>query len=100
MAWLIAAVLHLAIGSISVAAITASGILAPIMDGLEVPAAIMALAIGSGALFALQVNSNFFWMFQSLLGVSTQGALTALTLVTALASVVSLVLILPLSLVV
>jgi gluconate:H+ symporter, GntP family len=58
----------------------------------------MALAIGSGALFALQVNSNFFWMFRSLLGVSTQGAPKALTLVTALASVVSLIL--PLSLVV
>jgi gluconate:H+ symporter, GntP family len=100
LAWLIAAVLHLAIGSISVAAITAAGILAPILDGLEVPAVIMALAIGSGALFALQVNSNFFWMFQSLLEVTTQGALKALTLVTALASVVSLVLILVLSLVV
>jgi H+/gluconate symporter-like permease len=61
---------------------------------------VTALAIGSGALFALQVNSNFFWMFQSLLGVTTQGALKALTLVTALASAVSLVLILPLSLVV
>jgi len=69
-----------------------------IMDGLEVPALVMALAVGSGALFALQVNSNFFWMFRTLLGVSTQGALKALTLVTALASVVSLVLILPLSL--
>jgi gluconate:H+ symporter, GntP family len=56
----------------------------------------MALAIGSGALFALQVNSNFFWKFQSLLEVTTQRAFKALTLVTALASVVSLVLILPL----
>ncbi|MDQ3236105.1 MAG: GntP family permease [Actinomycetota bacterium] len=99
LAWAIAAVLHLAIGSISVAAITAAGILAPIMDGLEVPKVVIALAIGSGALFALQVNSNFFWMFQTLLGVSTQGALKALTLVTALASVVSLLLILALSLV-
>ncbi|MDQ3182308.1 MAG: hypothetical protein M3Q62_01960 [Actinomycetota bacterium] len=51
-------------------------------------------------MFALQVNSNFFWMFQTLLGVSTQGALKALTLVTAMASVVSLLLILALSLVV
>ena len=55
---------------------------------------------GSGALFALQVNSNFFWMFQTLLGVTTQGALKALTLVTAMASVVSLLLILALYLVV
>lgn len=98
LAWTIAAVLHLAIGSISVAAITAAGILVPIMGGLEVPAVVIGLAIGSGALFALQVNSNFFWMFQTLLGVSTQGALKALTFVTALASVVSLVLILVLSL--
>ncbi|GAB3455660.1 SLC13 family permease [Streptomonospora sediminis] len=93
LAWLIAAVLHLAIGSISVAAITAAGILAPIMGGLELPPEVLGLAIGAGALFALHVNSNFFWMFQSLLGVSTQGALKALTFVTALASVVALVIV-------
>jgi H+/gluconate symporter-like permease len=100
LAWVIAAVLHFAIGSISVAAITAAGILAPIMGGLEVPAVVLGLAIGSGALFALQVNSNFFWMFQTLLGLTTQGTFKALTLVTALGSVVSLILILVLSLVV
>jgi GntP family gluconate:H+ symporter len=100
LAWVIAAVLHFAIGSISVAAITAAGILAPIMGGLEVPAVVLGLAIGSGALFALQVNSNFFWMFQTLLGLTTQGTFKALTLVTALGSIVSLILILVLSLVV
>ncbi len=100
LAWVIAAVLHLAIGSISVAAITAAGILAPIMGGLDVPAVVIGLAIGSGALFALQVNSNFFWMFTTLLGLTTQGTFKALTLVTAIASVVSLFLILALSLVV
>ncbi len=54
------------------------------MGSIDVPTVILGLAIGSGALFALQVNSNFFWMFQTLLGVSTQGALKALTLVTAM----------------
>lgn len=100
LAWFVAAVLHLVIGSISVAAIVAAGILAPVMGGLDVPAAIIGLAIGSGALFALHVNSNFFWMFQMLLGVSTRGTLKALTFVTALASVVSLPLIIALSFVV
>jgi gluconate:H+ symporter, GntP family len=100
LAWSIAAILHLAIGSISVAAITAAGILAPILGSIEVPAVVLGLAIGSGALFALQVNSNFFWMFQTLLGLTTQGTLKSLTLVTSMASVVSLVLILVLSLVV
>jgi H+/gluconate symporter-like permease len=56
-------------------------------------AAVLHLAIGSGALFALQVNSNFFWMFQTLLGLTTQGTLKSLTLVTSMASVVSLALI-------
>jgi len=93
LAWFVAAVLHLAIGSISVAAITAAGIIAPIMGGIDVAAPVVGLAIGAGALFALQVNSNFFWMFQTLLGVSTQGALKALTFVTSLASVISLPLI-------
>src|SRR5918998_1665462 len=100
LAWLIAAILHLAIGSISVAAITAAGILAPILGSIDVPTVVLGLAIGSGALFALQVNSNFFWMFESLVGLTTQGTLKALTLVTSMASVVSLLLILVLSLVV
>jgi H+/gluconate symporter-like permease len=100
LAWFIAAVLHLAIGSISVAAITAAGILAPILGSIDVPTVLLGLAIGSGALFALQVNSNFFWMFETLLGLTTQGTLKSLTLVTSMASVVSLVLILALSLVV
>ncbi len=93
LAWLVAAVLHFAIGSISVAGIAAAGIIAPIMGGLGIPAELLALAIGSGALFALQLNSNFFWMFQSLLGVTTRGTLKALTFVTSLASLVSLLLI-------
>lgn len=100
LAWLVAALLHFAIGSISVAGIAAAGILAPIMGSLGIPAEVLALAIGSGALFALQLNSNFFWMFQTLLGVTTRGALKALTFVTSLASVVSLVLVMVLSLVV
>ncbi|MCZ2860012.1 GntP family permease [Blastococcus sp. VKM Ac-2987] len=90
LAWLIAALLHFAIGSISVAAIAAAGILAPVLGSLDVAPVVVGLAIGAGALFALQVNSNFFWMFQSLLGISTQGALKALTFVTALASVVAM----------
>jgi len=97
LAWLIAAVLHLAIGSISVAAITAAGIIGPVLGELDAPVVIIGLAIGAGALFALQVNSNFFWMFQTLLGVSTRGALKALTFVTAMASVVALPLIAALS---
>ena len=90
LAWFIAAVLHLAIGSVSVAAITAAGIIAPILGSLNVAPVVVGLGIASGALFALQVNSNFFWMFKALLGLSTKGTLKTLTVATSVASLVSL----------
>jgi GntP family gluconate:H+ symporter len=90
LAWFIAAVLHLAIGSVSVAALTASSIIGPLLPQLTVSPVVIGLAIASGALFAVQVNSNFFWMFKALLGLSTTGALKTLTVVTSIASLVSL----------
>jgi gluconate:H+ symporter, GntP family len=90
LAWFIAALLHLVIGSVSVAAITASGIIAPILGSISVAPVVIGLAIASGAMFALQVNSNFFWMFKALLGLSTKGSLKTLTVATSVASVVSL----------
>lgn len=90
LAWVIAAVLHLAIGSVSVAAIAAAGIVGPVVGSLDVAPVAVGLAIASGAMFALTVNSNFFWMFKSLLGLTTQGALKSMTTVTTIASVVSL----------
>ena len=90
LAWVIAAVLHLAIGSVSVAAITAAGIIAPVLPSIDVAPIAVGLAIASGSMFALTVNSNFFWMFKSLLGLTTQGALKSMTTVTSIASFVSL----------
>ncbi len=99
LAWFIAALLHLAIGSVSVAAITAAGIIAPILGSLDVAPVAVGLAIASGAMFALQVNSNFFWMFKALLGLSTSGALKTLTVATSVASVVSLPMVLVVALI-
>ncbi|SFD78904.1 H+/gluconate symporter [Actinopolyspora alba] len=90
LAWFIAVVLHVAIGSTSVAAITAGSVLAPALGGTDIAPLLIALAAGSGALFAVHVNSNFFWMFQRLFGLTTRGTLKTCTLVTTLASVVSL----------
>lgn len=99
LAWIIAVILHAAIGSTSVAAITAASILAPVIGDLSVSPLLIALAAGSGALFALHVNSNFFWMTQKLLGLTTQGTLKICTVITSIASVISLLCILLLSMV-
>lgn len=100
LAWFVAAVLHLAIGSVSVAAITAAGIIAPVVASTGVAPVAIGLAIASGSMFALQVNSNFFWMFKSLLNLTTQGALKTMTVVTSIASLVSLPAVIAIALVV
>lgn len=100
LAWMVAAVLHLAIGSVSVAAIAAAGIIAPVLGSIDVAPIAVGLAIASGSMFALTVNSNFFWMFKSLLGLTTRGALKSMTMVTSIASVVSLPLVIGVALVV
>jgi H+/gluconate symporter-like permease len=91
--WIITVILHVTIGSVNVSAVTAAGILAPVMGSMGVEPAVIVLALGSGAMFALTVNSNYFWMFQSILGMTTKGSLKAATLATAIGSVVSLVII-------
>ena len=90
LAWVIAAVLHFAIGSVSVGAITAAGIIAPVVGSIGIDPVVIALSIASGAMFALHVNSNFFWMFKTLLDLSTKGALKTLTMATSLGALVSL----------
>lgn len=99
LAWLIAAVLHFAIGSVSVGAITAAGIISPVVGSLGVDPVVIALAIASGAMFALHVNSNFFWMFSTLLDLTTKGSLKTLTMATSLGALVSLPLVVVASLV-
>ncbi|NYF11960.1 H+/gluconate symporter-like permease [Pseudoclavibacter sp. JAI123] len=97
-AWLIAVVLHIAIGSVSVAAITSAGILGPVAAASGVDPLLIALAAGAGSLFLMTVHSNFFWMTKNLLGQSTRGALKVVGFSTSIASVVGLGLVLLLSL--
>jgi H+/gluconate symporter-like permease len=98
--WVIAAVLHAAIGSVTLAALTAAGILAPIAPQLGVDPALIGLAAASGSLFAVHVTANAFWMVQSLLGLTTRGTLKLVTFGVSIASVISLALVNALNLIV
>ncbi|MEQ7736786.1 hypothetical protein ABQG64_10725, partial [Escherichia coli] len=57
MVWVVAAVLHIAIGSVTTSAITAAGILAPIAASLEVNPVLIALAAASGSMVLIHVTS-------------------------------------------
>ncbi|WP_417218415.1 GntP family permease [Arthrobacter sp.] len=96
--WVIAAVLHIAVGSVTLSAITAAGLLAPIAPALGLDPVLIALAAGAGSLFMVHVTSNTFWLLQSLLGQTTRGALKSVTLGVSVASVVALGLVTVLSL--
>lgn len=98
MVWAIAAILHVAVGSVTISAITSAGILAPVVPIIGLDPVLVALAAGAGSLFAVHVTSNTFWLLQSLLGQSTRGALKTVTVGVSVASVVAILLILPASL--
>ncbi|OSM95850.1 gluconate transporter [Lonsdalea populi] len=64
LAWLIAAALRIALGSATVAAITAGGIVAPLIATTGVSPELMVIAVGSGSVIFSHVNDPGFWLFK------------------------------------
>ncbi|TCV93693.1 gluconate transporter [Biostraticola tofi] len=64
LAWSIAAILRIALGSATVAAITAGGIAAPLIATTGVSPELMVLAVGSGSVIFSHVNDPGFWLFK------------------------------------
>ncbi|UYQ77749.1 GntP family permease [Glutamicibacter sp. JL.03c] len=95
--WGIAAVLHIAIGSVTTSAITAAGILAPIVEPLGVNPVLIALAAASGSMLLIHVTSNTFWLMQTVFGISTRGAFKVYTLPVSIAAFAGLAWVLVLS---
>lgn len=100
LAWVVAAVLRLAQGSGSVAAITAASLLAPIVGSINAPAILILLASGAGAAFGGHVTDNTFWIFKQMLGFTTKGTFKIYTLAQAVFGVVGLIACLLLNLVI
>ena len=90
LAWIIAAVIRVSIGSATVAAMTAAGIVLPLVSDPSVSPELMVLSIGSGSLIASHVNDAGFWMFKEYLNLSVKDTLLTWTLMETIISVVSL----------
>lgn len=91
LAWLVASILHLAIGSVTVAMISAAGIIGPLLAVYPtLSPEIAVLAIGAGAIGWCHVNDSAFWLVKEYLGLSLQDAFKSFTAATVLASVVAL----------
>ncbi len=91
LAWLIAGVIRLVIGSASVAGLTAAGIMLPIVQAGDVTPELMVLATGAGSLMFSHVNDPGFWMFKSYFGVSMKDTFRSWTMMETLVSVIGLI---------
>jgi H+/gluconate symporter-like permease len=65
LAWLLAAVVRVSMGSATVAMAVASSVLAPLASHAGVRPELLVLATGTGSLFLSHVNDPGFWMIQS-----------------------------------
>lgn len=100
LAWCISALIRLAIGSATVAAITASGIVLPLLQGSAVRPELLVLATTSGSLMFSHVNDIGFWMFKQYFNLSIRQTFLSWTIMETIVAVTGLVGVLLLDLIV
>ena len=71
LAWIVAAVLRIALGSATVAAISTTGIVLPLLQHSDANVALVVLAIGAGVILS-HVNDAGFWMFKEYFGLTVK----------------------------
>ncbi|MFB5196506.1 GntP family permease [Neobacillus sp. KR4-4] len=98
LAWIIAAILRIALGSATVAALTTAGLVIPMLGQTDVNLALVVLATGAGSLIASHVNDAGFWMFKEYFGLTMKETFATWTLLETIISVCGLGFILILSL--
>ena len=69
-AWVITALLRVAIGSATVAGITAAAVVTPLVATGVVSPELMVLAVGAGSVFGSHINDSGFWMFKEFFNLS------------------------------
>ncbi|WP_210131650.1 gluconate:H+ symporter [Staphylococcus sp. GDK8D30P] len=97
-AWIIAAVLRIALGSATVAGISTTGIILPLVQHSDVNIALVVLAIGAGSLILSHVNDAAFWMFKEYFGLTIKETFLTWSLLETILSVSGIIFILFISL--
>lgn len=88
--WFLAAFIRLAIGSATVATITAASILIPVVRSSEVSVELMVLATGSGSLMFSHFNDIGFWMFKEYYNVTIKETFAIWTVMESIVGTVGL----------
>lgn len=91
LAWIITVILRVALGSATVAALTAAGLVQPMLVSASPnTAALMVLAIGAGSIAASHVNDAGFWMFKEYFDLDVKQTLKTWTVLETIIAVVGL----------
>ena len=92
--WLIAMLIRVAVGSATVAGLTAAGIVAPLVAATGANPNLMVLAIGAGSLMFSHVNDSGFWMFKEYFNLSLKDTLRSWTVMESVVGLVGIAIIL------
>ncbi|MFC2148835.1 gluconate:H+ symporter [Bacteroidota bacterium] len=91
LAWSIATVIRVCVGSATVAGLTGAGIVLPLVSNPGVSAELMVLAIGSGSLMLSHVNDGGFWLFKEYFNLSVKDTLRTWTVMETTVGVIGLI---------
>jgi Gnt-I system high-affinity gluconate transporter len=91
LAWIITAVLRLALGSATIAGLTAAGVIYPLTQHTYVEPNLLVLSIGAGSLFCSHVNDTAFWLFKEYFGLTIKNTFRTWTLMETLVSIIGLI---------
>ena len=90
LAWLIAVIMRIALGSASVAVVTAAGIALPLVQAAGISPEIMVLAVSCGSVAFSHVNDPGFWMYKEYFGLSVVDAIKSRTTYTTALAILGL----------
>jgi len=96
--WLIAFAIRIALGSATVAGLTAASLVRPLVEASHVNPNLMVLAVGAGSLMCSHVNDSGFWMFKEYFGLTLKDTFRSWSLMETIVGVFGLVFVLLLNL--
>ena len=88
--WLMAAIIRLAVGSATIAGLTAAGFMAPLTFHSNIDPNLMVLSIGAGSLFFSHVNDSGFWLFKEYFNLSMKDTFKSWSVMETIVSVTGL----------
>ncbi|HET6703888.1 gluconate:H+ symporter [Amycolatopsis sp.] len=90
LAWLVAVILRVALGSATVAVVTASGVVLPLVAGTGISPEMMVLAVSCGSIAFSHVNDPGFWLFKEYFNLSVVEAIKVRTSYTTVLAILGL----------